>query len=241
MKLTPLDIRKQEFKKVMRGFDPEEVEAFHSMVADEMELVIREKNQMNDELIKLRTQLKDYQQVEHMLRETLVKAQNTVEESRVNARREAEIMIHEAELQGDHIIKEAREDLLTLRHEISLVKTQKDSFSKRLRHLLQSQIELLEVMEMDDRQYGRSTVDDEFKQRGRLPRKEAPAVEQHPTHERQTHPDKEDPVIIRGRVEEDEIDDMDLGPDLTDEKFERGHEKGPHEKQSGAISDQFIV
>jgi cell division initiation protein len=150
VKLTPLDIRKQEFKRSMRGFDTDEVEAFLGMVADELELLIREKNQFNDELIKLRTQLKDYQRVEQTLRDTLVKAHNTVEDTRANSRREAEIIIHEAELQADNIIKEAKEDLFRLRNEISFVKAQKESFAKRLKHLLESQIELLDVLEMED-------------------------------------------------------------------------------------------
>jgi cell division initiation protein len=239
VKLTPLDIRKQEFKKVMRGFDPDEVEAFLSMVADEMELLIREKNQTNDELIKLRTQLKDYQHVEVTLRETLIKAQNTVEESRVNSRREAEIMIHEAELQSDHILKEAREDLLNIRHEMSLVKTQKDSFSKRLRHLLQSQIELLEVMEMEDQQYGRVKADEEFKQRGRLPRREVPGQEP-PPREQQSQIDKENPVIIRKSLEE-EAEQQKFASELSDDTIENMPDEKVPEKNAGTISDQFIV
>mgnify|MGYP005845509907 CR=1 FL=1 len=150
MKLTPLDVRKQEFKKVLRGFDPDEVEAFLVMLADELEMHIREKNQLNDELIKLRTQLRDYQRVESTLRDTLVKAQSTMEDSRANSRREAEIIIHEAELQAESIIKEAREELLRIQHEISLLKAQKDAFSRRLRHLLESQLEMLEVMEPEE-------------------------------------------------------------------------------------------
>ncbi|RPI03212.1 MAG: DivIVA domain-containing protein [Calditrichaeota bacterium] len=150
MKLTPLDVRKQEFKKVMRGYDPDEVEAFLVMLADELEVHIRDKNQLNDELIKLRTQLRDYQRVESTLRDTLVKAQNTVEDSRVNSRREAEIIIHEAELQAENIIKEAREELMNIRHEISLLRAQKEAIAKRLRHMLESQIEMLEVMEIED-------------------------------------------------------------------------------------------
>lgn len=150
MKLTPLDIRKQEFKRTMRGFDPDEVEAFLLMVADELELYIRERNRQNDELIKLRTQLRDYQRVESTLRETLVKAQNNVEDSRANSRREAEILIHEAELQAEEIVKESREELLSIRHEISLLKSQKDAMVKRLRHLLNSQVEMLDVMEDDN-------------------------------------------------------------------------------------------
>ena len=150
MKLTPLDIRKQEFKRAMRGFDSEEVEAFLSMVADEMELLLKERNQINDELVKLRTQLKDYREVESTLRETLVKAQNTVDESRANSRREAEIIIREAELKAEDILKEAREELQNLRTELNMLKTQKDSFARRLRHLLESQIELLEILDEDD-------------------------------------------------------------------------------------------
>jgi cell division initiation protein len=171
VKLTPLDIRKQEFKKALRGVDAEEVEAFLSMVADEFELLIREKNHLNDELIKLRTQLKDYQQVEHTLRETLVKAQSTVDESRANSRREAEIVIQEAELKAEQIIREAREDLQHLKQEVRLVKTQKESFAKRLRHLLESQIELLEVMEIEDTDGSDSPAHTKFTHlRGRLPR-----------------------------------------------------------------------
>ncbi len=150
MKLTPLDVRKQEFRKIMRGYDPDEVEAFLVMLADELELHIREKNQLNDELIKLRTQLKDYQRVESTLRDTLVKAQNNMEDSRANSRREAEIILHEAELQADNIVKEAREELMSIRHEISLLKAQKDAIAKRLRHMLESQLEMLEVMEIED-------------------------------------------------------------------------------------------
>lgn len=134
----------------MRGFDPEEVEAFLVMVADELEFHIREKNQLNDELIKLRTQLKDYQRVESTLRDTLVRAQSTVEDSRTNSRREAEIIIHEAEIQADNIVKESREELLSIRHEISLLRAQKDAIAKRLRHMLESQLEMLEVMEIED-------------------------------------------------------------------------------------------
>ena len=150
MKLTPLDVRKQEFKRTMRGFDPEEVEAFLMMVADELEMHIRDKNQSNDELIKLRTQLRDYQRVESTLRDTLVKAQNTVEDSRVNSRREAEITLHEAELQAENIVKDARDEFLGMRHEISLLKAQKDAIAKRLRHMLESQLEMLEVMDIED-------------------------------------------------------------------------------------------
>ena len=149
MKLTPLEIRKHDFKRVMRGYDQEEVDAFLAMIADEFEVMIREKNQMNEELIKLRTQLRDYRQVETSLRDTLVKAQSTMEDSRENSRREAEIIMHEAELKAENIIKDAREELFSIRHEISLLKSQRDAITKRLRHMLESQLEMMDVMESE--------------------------------------------------------------------------------------------
>jgi cell division initiation protein len=172
-----LDIRKQEFKKSMRGYDPEEVEAFLIMVADELEIILRDKNLQNDELIKLRTQLRDYQQVEHTLRETLMKATNTVEESRFNSLREAELRIHEAELQAEKIIEQAKEELQALHSEISLLRAQKESFSRRLRHLLESQIELLDVLGIDDAMSKPSeeSAGSSPALRGRLPRPVIPA------------------------------------------------------------------
>jgi cell division initiation protein len=215
VKLTPLDIRKHDFKKSMRGYDPDEVDAFMSMVSDELELLVREKNQLNDETIKLRTQLKDYQDVEQSLRETLIKAQNTVEESRANSRREAEIIIHEAELQAEHILKEAKEQLRELGHEIEMLEMQKESFAKRLHHLLESQIELLEVLEAGD-----------FKRKQKPTASQARDVEEEEFNRRQ----RREPRIVRGndsaRAEE------------QDEPEEGGDD---YEEDEDKLSDQFDV
>jgi cell division initiation protein len=150
LKITPLDIKKQEFKKSMRGFDPVEVEAFLEMIAEEYEAVIRERNHLSDEVLKLRTQLKDYQQVEKTFKESLMKAQQTIEQSRENSKHEAELIIREAELKADKILESTKIQLSEMKNELMLVKSQKDSFAKRLKHLLESQLELIGVLEIDD-------------------------------------------------------------------------------------------
>ena len=150
MKLTPLDIKKQEFRRVLRGYDPEEVEAFLEMVAEEYEGTIREKNELADEVLKLRTQLRDYQEVERTLKETLMTAQQTITESRESSKREADLIIREAQVKADEILDDARKELSRLKNEILMLRTQKESLSRRLRHLLESQLELLGVLEMED-------------------------------------------------------------------------------------------
>jgi len=150
LKLTPLDIKKQEFKKMLRGFDPVEVQAFLEMISSEYEVLIRERNQLSDEVLKLKTQLKDYQQVERTFKESLMKAQQTIDQSRENAKHEAELIIREAELKAEKILESTRIQLADMKNELILIKSQKDSFAKRLKHLLESQLELIGVLEIDD-------------------------------------------------------------------------------------------
>ena len=150
MKITPLDIKKQEFKKVMRGFDPVEVEAFLEMVAEEFESAIKEKNHLSDEVLKLKTQLQDYQEVEKTFKDSLMSAQQTINQSRENSQREANLIIKEAELKADKILEDTKIKLIDMKNELMLVKSQKDSFARRLKHLLEAQLELIGVLELDD-------------------------------------------------------------------------------------------
>lgn len=150
MKLTPLDIKKQEFKRAFRGFDTEEVETFLEMVADEYEALLNERNRLAEEVAKLRVQLKDYQQVERSLRETLMNAREAVDQSRRNSEREAALIIREAEIKADKILEKAKAELAEVKNELITIKAQKDSLARRLRHLLESELELITVLETDN-------------------------------------------------------------------------------------------
>ena len=156
MKLTPLDIKKQVFKKILRGYDPIEIETFLEMVAEEFEALIKERNDLSDEVLKLKTQLRDYQEVEKTFKESLMNAQQTINQSRENSKRESDLIIKEAEVRAEKIIENAKMQLIEMKNELMVLKAQKDSFAKRLRHLLESQLELLGVLEIDDLGFGDS-------------------------------------------------------------------------------------
>lgn len=150
MKLTPLDIKKQVFKKILRGYDPIEIETFLEMVAEEFEAIIKERNDLSDEVLKLKTQLRDYQEVERTFKESLMNAQQTINQSRENSKRESDLIIKEAEVRAEKITENAKMQLIEMKNELMIMKAQKDSFAKRLRHLLESQLELLSVLEIND-------------------------------------------------------------------------------------------
>ena len=245
MRLTPLDIRKQEFKKVMRGLDQEEVEAFLSMIADEFEILIREKNQLNDDVLKLRTQLRDYQHVEQTLRETLVSARQSVEESKANSQKQAEMILREADLRSEQILEDAKEKLMELRNEIRLLKSQKDSFTKRLRYLLESQLELLEALDMDEPEIDELQGSSRAKTRGRLARMQS---HQEKATERSATQNQREPRI--GPAKNDLGSDassskdkhkVNLIDDEVDSSESDDEEPQQHKQQNQQISNQFIL
>jgi len=171
LKLTPLDIKKQVFKKILRGYDPIEIETFLEMVAEEFEALIKERNELSDEVLKLKTQLKDYQEVEKTFKESLMNAQQTINQSRENSRRESDLIIKEAEVRAEKIIENAKMQLIEMKNELMVIKAQKDSFAKRLRHLLESQLELLSVLEIDDLGFGEKKNSSLAKYQSREPAK----------------------------------------------------------------------
>jgi cell division initiation protein len=148
MKLTPLDIKKQEFRKVMRGYDPVEVDTFMDMLSNELTDVLREQKDTRDRIIELETQLRDYRQIEKTLQQTLLQAQEATGRTYEAARREAEVTIREAENRASRIVEEAHGEQARLRREIDLLKGKKESLIGRLRVLLSSELDLLNTLDL---------------------------------------------------------------------------------------------
>lgn len=150
MKLTPLEIRNQEFRKALRGSDPVEVQTFLEMVSQHYEEILEENKTLNRRIVELETRLQDFQENEKNLRETLLNVQEVKKQSEESSRRQADLIIKEAEIKAMEVLETARKQTRQIREEVSWLKSQKESFINRLRHILVSQIELLSVMEIDD-------------------------------------------------------------------------------------------
>src|SRR5438046_9499615 len=98
--LTPLDVRKQEFRRRLRGYEPLGVEDFRARVADELERILREKSVLEERLAALGEQLKAYRERERAMNDALVAAQQLREETRATAERAAQVIVREAEAEG---------------------------------------------------------------------------------------------------------------------------------------------
>ena len=146
MRITPLDIRKQPFRKKLKGFDPDEVNSFLELVADEFESLNRQNDELASQLKQCSQQLDGYRRIEKTLNETLLTAQRATDEARLNAQKEAELIIKDAQIRADRYEHEARRRVHTLESELLSLKNQRESFLTRFKSMLRDQTALLEIM-----------------------------------------------------------------------------------------------
>ena len=148
MKSTPVDIRNQQFKRVLRGYDPVEVDTFMDMLATEFEDQLQQAKEMRDKVVELETHLKDYKQIEKTLQQTLLQAQEATGRTYESARREAETIVREAEGKAAKTVEQAYADVTRLTSQIGDLKARRDSLVARLRVLLSSELDMIKVLEM---------------------------------------------------------------------------------------------
>jgi len=150
MKISPLEVKRQQFKKTMRGYDTIEVDTFLEMISNELEEMIKENKDLKDKIIAEETQLADYKNIEKTLQQTLMQAQETSGKSIENSKREAELIVKEAEVKASQIVDKARLDFAHAKEEISQLKSRKESVLSKLKILLSSELNLIRALEIDE-------------------------------------------------------------------------------------------
>lgn len=165
MKVTPLDIRQKQFRVRVRGLDPKEVEAFLELAAAEFEEVIRENIALKDDLKRKINRLEEFHEREKALQETMVTAQKVSGEIKDTAKRQAEVVISEAELQAEKIVQGAHTRLVQVLDEISELKRQRAQFEANIRSAVEAQLKLLEVFQGQPAQPARIGENVEFLQK----------------------------------------------------------------------------
>ena len=150
MRLTPLDIRKQEFSRRMRGDDPDEVRAFLGMVAEQWDALLGEQRRLEERLRDQERKLAHYEQVEEALQEALRTARETARQARETAEARAAQIVREAEGRADEIKRQAEHDRLRLRREVSMLGSRRNEIAAKLRAFLMSELEVLAHFEGSD-------------------------------------------------------------------------------------------
>lgn len=148
--LTPLDIHNKEFKKNFRGYNEEEVDQFLDKVIKDYEKLYRENIEYKETLDRLSSKLEHYQSMENTLNNTLVIAQETAEEVKLNAKKETELILKEAEISAQKVVEEAISKVRKFTSEYEEMQRQTQIYRSRMRTLLQAQLDMLKTNEEEE-------------------------------------------------------------------------------------------
>lgn len=146
MKITPIDIHQKVFKKAsFRGYDIDEVDEFLEKVGREFELLFSENQRLKERLGRAEEQMKDYIEMEKTLKETLIAAQKSSGELKLNAEKESELIIRESEIAAEKLVESAKNEARMIMKEIAKLKQQKKLIKLDLKSLLDSYYEMLGI------------------------------------------------------------------------------------------------
>lgn len=145
--LTPLDIRRQEFRRSLRGYERMGVEDFRARVAEELERVIREKAVLEERVLALTEQLRVFREREKAMNDALVAAQQLRDETRTAAEREAQVTLREAETAAQRVVDQAKNDEAMVQARAAEAERQFMAYVGNFRALLERQLAELRALD----------------------------------------------------------------------------------------------
>lgn len=133
MAYTPVEIRHVRLAKGPFGYRREAVNRLLEEIGDSFEHVWRDRADLADRVEQLEADLVRYKEGESLLRTTLISAEKAAAELKHQAKREADLIIGEAQVEARAVTRDAAEEREFLLSEI-----------RRIRALLRSALEAVE-------------------------------------------------------------------------------------------------
>ena len=151
MRLSSIDIKKQEFRKSMRGYDVSEVEAYLDTVGNSVENLFREIEALKEQVTKLQedkeeltNEIQVYRENEKTFQKAIVKSQDMTEEVLENAKKRAELIIKEAEILSSKTKVQAQEEFMNLKLELEELKARNENIIDDIKNYLAEKLNSIE-------------------------------------------------------------------------------------------------
>ncbi len=142
--LSPFDIANKEFRGAFRGYNQTEVDEFLEEVVRAYEQALAERDELREKLDGINQRLEYYRTLEETLNQTLLVAQGTAEEVKNSARKEADLIVKEAQHQAEKLLADGQAGRQRLENSYQELRKDMQLFKAQLKSLLQTQMELLD-------------------------------------------------------------------------------------------------
>ena len=147
--ITPMELRQANFSTALRGYDKKEVRLFLELVAEELGKLAQEYQRMKEDFETTKKRLSELQDREKTVKDTLVTVQKISEDLKTSARKEAELVVSQAELTAEKILNDAHSRVIKIFDQINDLRGQRTQFLATLRNLIDTYQHLLEASEQE--------------------------------------------------------------------------------------------
>jgi cell division initiation protein len=150
MNITPLDIQQKRFHMGFRGYDRGEVETFLDLVREDMELLLREVTELREFRQTYEERLRELHDKEETVKNTMIMTQKIAEDLKENARKEAALLLKDAELSRQQIVGNAQQEKARIEAELQELRRRKHHFLQDIKKVIQMHLEMVNFEEGGD-------------------------------------------------------------------------------------------
>ncbi len=147
----------EKFTRTLRGYDPDEVNAFIDQVISQVELMVKDIKVKNNKIAelsnlevenkRLREKLAQYERMEGTLNRAIIMAEKTSEQIKLSAHHESETIINDARRNANRIVNDALLRAEKTEMEANLLKRNVTIFKRRLKEIVEAQLEMVNDIE----------------------------------------------------------------------------------------------
>lgn len=149
MLLTSMDITNKEFKKVIRGYDSEEVDEFLEKIAEDYEELYKENSALKEQVFVLKDKIEHFSKMEYTIQNTLLLAQNAADQAKQSSQKEAELIIKNANDSAQRILDKANNNIIQVNDEYERIKQEFIKFRAKFRNFMNTQLDTFNSLEDD--------------------------------------------------------------------------------------------
>lgn len=145
MTVSKIDLLNKQFSRSMLGYSRMEVDQFMLELAEVLGDAADSQKGMRKKIKRLENSIQEYRQRDETLRDTLMSTQKMVDDLKVAASKEAQLIIDEARVKADATVQKGHNRLAQIHEEIEALKRQRGQFGVQLKGLLKSHLEMLDM------------------------------------------------------------------------------------------------
>ncbi len=147
MNITPLDIQQKRFHTGFHGYDRREVETFLDQVREDMELLLREVTELREFRQTYEDRMRELHEKEETVKNTMIMTQKMAEDLKENARKEAALIMKDAELRGQQTTAKAQQERAKIEAELLDLRRRRHHFLQDIKKVIQMHMEMVNFEE----------------------------------------------------------------------------------------------